>query len=60
MRQQNHRVEHWPRKTVSVPMGELGHCRLTFEPLPSGTVLFDFIESQNDTAFRVIGLNVAE
>jgi hypothetical protein len=41
-------------------MGELGHCRLTFEPLPSGTVLFDFIESQNDTAFRVIGLNVAE
>ena len=47
-------------KTVSVPMGELGHCRLTFEPLPSGTASFDFIESQSDTAFRVIGLNVAE
>lgn len=45
---------------AQVPVGEVGHCRLTFEPLPQGTTEFDFIEGDCDGCFRVMGVKVKE
>ncbi|MBO7439147.1 MAG: hypothetical protein J6U21_05655, partial [Bacteroidales bacterium] len=45
-------------KYVSVPFGEVGHCRLTFEPLPKGTKQFDFIEGDCGSCFRVMGVKI--
>ena len=43
---------------TQVPFGEVGHCHLTFEPLPKGTKQFDFIEGDCENCFRVMGLKV--
>ncbi|MBR6082369.1 MAG: TlpA family protein disulfide reductase [Salinivirgaceae bacterium] len=45
---------------ASFPVDEVGHCRLTFEPLPQGTTEFDFIEGDCDGCFRVTGIKVKE
>jgi hypothetical protein len=45
-------------KYVSAPLGEVGHCHLTFEPLPKGTKQFDFIEGDCENCFRVIGVKI--
>lgn len=45
---------------TQVPFGEVGHCRLTFEPLPQGTTEFDFIEGDCDGCFRVMGIKIKE
>ncbi|MBO7597508.1 MAG: TlpA family protein disulfide reductase [Bacteroidales bacterium] len=43
-----------------IPFGELGHCRLTFDPLPKGTKSFDFIEGDCDGCFKIEGIKIAE
>ena len=43
-----------------VPMGELGRCRLTFEPLPLNTKEFDYIEGDCETCFRIEGIKTIE
>ena len=43
-----------------VPFGQVGHCRLTFEPLPKGTKSFDFIEGDCDGCFKIEGVKIAE
>ena len=45
---------------TQVPFGEVGHCHLTFEPLPQGTTEFDFINGDCDECFRVMGIKVKE
>ena len=45
---------------TQVPFGEVGHCRLTFEPLPKGIKTVDFIEGDCENCFRVMGLKVTE
>ena len=45
---------------ASFPVDEVGHCHLTFEPLPQGTTEFDFIEGDCDGCFRVTGIKVGE
>ena len=45
-------------KYVSAPLGEVGHCHLTFEPLPKGTKQFDFIEGDCENCFRVMGVKI--
>ena len=45
---------------VQTPYGEVGHCRLTFEPLPNGTPEFDFIEGDCDECIRIMGVKVKE
>ena len=45
---------------TQVPFGEVGHCRLTFEPLPKGIKSFDFIEGDCDGCFRIEGVKIAE
>ncbi len=47
-------------KFIQVPVGEVGHCRLTFEPLPKNATEFDFIESDCPTCFRIEGIKVNE
>ena len=47
-------------KFIQVPVGKVGHCRLTFEPLPKNATEFDFIESDCDGCFRVLGIKVKE
>ena len=42
------------------PVNEVGHCRLTFEPLPKNATEFDFIEGDCDGCFRVMGIKVKE
>ena len=44
---------------TQVPFGEVGHCRLTFEPLPKGIKTVDFIEGDCQNCFRVMGLKLA-
>ena len=43
---------------TQVPFGEVGHCHLTFEPLPKGTKQFDFIEGDCENCFRVMGVKI--
>ena len=43
---------------TQVPFGEVGHCHLTFEPLPKGTKQFDFIEGDCESCFRVMGVKI--
>ena len=43
-----------------VPFGKIGHCRLTFEPLPKGTKSFDFIEGDCEGCFKIEGVKIAE
>lgn len=43
---------------TQVPFGEVGHCRLTFEPLPKGIKTVDFIEGDCEGCFRVMGLKL--
>lgn len=45
---------------TQVPFGEIGHCRLTFEPLPKGIKSFDFIEGDCEGCFRIEGVKIAE
>ena len=45
-------------KFVQTPFGEVGHCRLTFEPLPQNATEFDFIEGDCEGCFRVIGIKI--
>ena len=45
---------------TQVPFGKIGHCRLTFEPLPKGTKTFDFIEGDCEGCFRIEGIKIAE
>lgn len=45
---------------TQVPFGQVGHCRLTFEPLPKGTKTFDFIEGDCEGCFRIEGVKIAE
>ena len=43
---------------TQVPFGEVGHCHLTFEPLPKGIKTVDFIEGDCENCFRVMGLKI--
>ena len=43
---------------VRTPFGEVGHCRLTFEPLPKNTTEFDFIECDSEDCFRIMGVKI--
>lgn len=45
-------------KFIQVSPDEVGHCRLTFEPLPQSATEFDFIESDCPTCFRVLGIKI--
>jgi hypothetical protein len=45
---------------TQVPFGEVGHCHLTFEPLPKGIKTVDFIEGDCENCFRVMGLKMTE
>lgn len=45
---------------AQIPFGEIGHCRLTFEPLPKNATEFDFIEGDCEGCFRVMGIKVKE
>ena len=45
---------------TQVPFDKLGHCRLTFAPLPKGTKSFDFIEGDCDGCFKIEGVKIAE
>ena len=42
------------------PITEVGHCHLTFEPLPQNATEFDFIESDCPSCFRVMGIKIKE
>lgn len=45
---------------AQIPFGEIGHCTLTFEPLPQGSTEFDFVEGDCDGCFRVMGIKIKE
>lgn len=45
---------------TQVPFGKVGHCRLTFAPLPKGTKSFDFIEGDCEGCFKIEGVKIAE
>lgn len=45
---------------AQIPFGEIGHCRLTFEPLPKNATEFDFIEGDCEGCFRVMGIKIKE
>lgn len=42
------------------PITEVGHCHLTFEPLPGNATEFDFIECDSPSCFRVLGIKIKE
>ena len=45
---------------TSNPITEVGHCHLTFEPLPKNAAEFDFIEGDCNGCFRIMGVKVKE
>ena len=45
-------------KNTKVSIGEVGHCRLTFESLPNGVKQFDFIAGDVNEVIRVADLKI--